>query len=437
MSRQGGIVLDLPGFAAFLCLGFFPGDRTWVEGLPYNQAAPRRWAWPQRIDGPTSLNEAVPLVREVLGAKLLDAVSTGRVAVPVSGGLDSRTTVALIPAEAWNSGRLWAYSYGYAEASAELRIAQTIAQRRALPFGRFVVGEYLFDHLDELDAVLDGFVDLTQPRQAAISAVLAERADAVLCAHWGDVWFDASGLPPDAGDTPEKLAALAWSKWAKGGREHLLGLFAPVWKGEDPERLVVDLLTAEAARLDPIEDADLRFKAFKTEQWSRRWTLASLNAFRLAGVETRLPFYDPTVALTLANMPSALLRGRKLQVELIKATAPDLARIVWQAWDADLYWYPYFDSLLVPKRAWRWLERKLQPRVPIRNWEVQLLSARGRAGLRDRLLAPGRRIHDWVEPQAIKSFLDRFFAGPDAGAGYAASMLLTVAVALDRLDLQR
>ena len=59
-----------------------------------------------------------------------------------------------------------------------------------------------------------------------------------------------------------------------------------------------------------------------------------------AGAFPRLPFYDTRLADFFATVPTAFVKGRRLQIDYLKRFAPDLARIKWQAYDTNLYRYP-------------------------------------------------------------------------------------------------
>ena len=146
----------------------------------------------------------------------------------------------------------------------------------------------------------------------------------------------------------------------------------------------------------------------------------------------RLPFYDTRLMDLICTIPTEFIRGRRLQVEYLKRYAPDLARIPWQVYDANLYWYPYFNSLLIPKRAVKKLSRRLSGRPVIqRNWEVQFLSPGGREGLQAYLLEPGLKIHNHAPRKELNRLVDDLYADPSAGNGYAVSMLLTFSAWLE------
>ena len=435
--------LDWPALAGFFACGFFPADRTFFDDVRILRPAThavfdesgkllheeRYWRWEHRPDRARSYGDTVDEFGETLHRVLDDETSRGRIAVPISGGLDSRTTVAaLTRSGAPTRERLWSYSYGYASESIETRIARRVAEARKLPFEPFVIGPYLFDRLDDVLACVEGFQDVTQARQAVVAPLLADRSDGVVAAHWGDVWLDDMGLG-DAGAAEDAVTAHAFAKVAKRGREWLLTeIAAPRLSGEDPSRVARDFVQRELAPFSGIEDADFRVKAFKTEQWSFRWTLASLRMYQ-AGAFPRLPFYDTRLTDFFATVPTAFVSGRRLQIDYLKRFAPDLARIPWQAYGCNLYWQPHFETWLLPWRAARKIGRAFTraSRVPERNWEVQFSGA-GRQSLRALLLARGSRLQELVPPPAISRLLDEFEADPlVSGRGYTVSMLLTFA----------
>jgi asparagine synthase (glutamine-hydrolysing) len=435
--------LDWPALSGFFACGFFPGDRTFFDDVRILRPAThavfdesgkllreqRYWQWEHRPDRARGYGDTVAEFGETLHRVLDDETSRGRIAVPISGGLDSRTTVSALTRDgAPARERLWSYSYGYTEDSIETRIGRRVAETRRLPFEPFVVGPYLFERLSEVLACVEGFQDVTQARQAVVTPILAERSDGVIAAHWGDVWLDDMGLE-DAAAAPDAVATHAFSKVAKRGRDWLLReIVAPRLSGEDPSAVTRSFVEAELERLSGIEDADFRVKAFKTDQWSFRWTLASLRMYQ-AGAFPRLPFYDTRLSDFFATVPTAFVAGRRLQIDYLKRFAPDLARIPWQAYGVNLYWQRHFDTWLLPWRAARKFARAFGrgSGVPERNWEVQF-SGTGGDALRALLLARGSRIHELVAPAAMERLLDEFAADPLAqGRGYTVSMLLTFA----------
>ena len=448
-AAASGRRLDWTGLAGFFAFGFFPGDRTFFDDVRILRPAShlvldatgrvlkeeRCWTWEHAPDPSRSYDETVDDFASVLH-RVMDDLGGGRLAVPISGGLDSRTTVAALTRSGAPSGRdLWSYSYGYEPDSIETRIARKVAHARELPFEALTVEPYLFHRLNDVLSCVEGFQDVTQARQAVVSDLLGHKADAVIAAHWGDVWLDDMGLVDEPAPTGTRVVDHAYGKMAKRGRRWLLDRIVDGKAGADPETLLREQLAEELSRLEGIADPDFRVKAYKTEQWSFRWTLASLRMYQ-AGAFPRLPFYDTRMTDFFASVPSAFVKGRRLQIDYLKRFAPDLARIDWQAYGTNLYRYRFFDSLLLPARAAKKALRLLRRLpAPQRNWEVQFLGPENRRRLEESLLGQGRRLHEFVSPQEIRSLLEAFHAAPfGEGRGYSVSMLLTFSSWLEAYD---
>ena len=222
--------------------------------------------------------------------------SSGRAILPLSGGLDSRSLAAVMPAGAQPQ----AYSYGYGTDSIETRIASQVAAARGFNFTAHAVQPYLFDRLPEIVRALHGCQDVTQARQMSINGWVAGRADAVLTGLWGDVWLDqmglADGIPPDT-----TLAEYTLHKFEKRGRqwllEHVVGPhFLPPAAAEFLSAAVSDGL----AGFEHIADLDFRVKAYKTSRWAFRWSNASLRGF---DVGQRHAFRTTTWTLSISSAP--------------------------------------------------------------------------------------------------------------------------------------
>jgi hypothetical protein len=229
--------------------------------------------------------------------------------------------------------------------------------------------------------------------------------------------------------TDEELARFTMGKMLKRGRAWLLNEIAAPLATGDPEEIVLQAIEEGFKNVGDIGEPDFRIKAFKTWNWSFRWTTNSLRAY-LPAAFPRLPFYEPEVVRFFEGVSTAHVCGRKLQVEWIKRYAPDLARVTWQPYDTNLYRIAWHRTWLLPKRALKKVARSLRGRpVPVRNWEVQLLHDRGR--LEERLLDAGSPLHGFVARQRIAELITRFFAAPDAATGYTVSMLLSLGLWLE------
>jgi asparagine synthase (glutamine-hydrolysing) len=442
--------LDWLGLTGLFSLGFFPQDRTHFEDLRIVPPAShftfsdhgellsqrRYWEWWHTVDEGRNYDDTVAEFGRVFGEVMTDHLRSGRIAIPISGGLDSRTTVAEFNGDGslLDSKRFWSYSYGYTDNSIETTIARKVAAASQLPFEAFTIPPYLFPRMDRVSASIEGFQDVTQCRQAFVCEDLATHADYLVAAHWGDVWLDDAGLVGSGLNDRENIAAQVWQKTAKGGRQWLVeNLCSSRLQREKPERLLRRLQEAELSRVDQIEEADFRIKAFKTDHWSFRWTTASLRMFQ-PGAFPRLPFYDTRLTDFFCTVPTAFVSRRRLQIDYLKRYAGKLARIPWQAYDTNLFRYQYFNSWLLPKRAlkkaWR-IARSAH--VIERNWEVQFLNESGRRGLSKWLLRSGLRLHEFVDPKAIRELLDDFYGAPlEQKRGYTVSMLLSFSAWLEQ-----
>lgn len=437
--------LDWYGLIGYFGFGFFPHDRTFFEDVRILRPASHYtfdangtelkresyWEWWHEPDTKRTYDETVEEFGRILEVVTREHTAIGKIAIPISGGLDSRCMVASVadvhsqePPE-----NLWAYSYGYSDDSVETRIASRIASARRIPFQAYTIKPYLFDGLESVLSAVEGFQDLTQTRQSAVMNDVSMKADSVLAAHLGDLWLGDMGFSGVHDDkvTEATIASYAQKKVTKNGSSWLLqNLCRPRLEGMAPETVLEGAIQKEIHSLRKVQDPDFRLKAFKTGQWCFRWTAASLRAYQI-GAFPRLPFYDVRLTDFFSGVPSHFFRRRQLQIDYLKRFAPDLARVTWQAYDANLFQYKFFDSLLLPKRAikkaWRSLNRK---EVIQRNWEVQFLCESGRSGLHYWLLRPGLRIHEFVSPRDINHLLDSFYQRlHDPGLGYTVSMLLT------------
>ncbi len=435
--------LDWQGLTGYFAFGFFPQDRTFFDDVRIVRPAThvvwdregrlvsqsRYWNWEFNPARARSYNDTVEQFGETLTRILRDYTASGRLVLPISGGLDSRTIAAVISADGPPSN-VWAYSYGYTNDSQETRIAARIAKARGIDFRAFTVSDYLFTSLDRILASVEGFQSVTSTRQAGVLDEIAPRGDYLLAGHWGDVWLDDSGLPPGSRELPDDvLVDHGLKKIQKPGGQWLMEhVCAGHLSGQPVHDLLRQTVVNELRRLEHIEDPDFRLKAFKTEQWSFRWTVPSLRMFQPA-MFVRLPFYDNRMHDFCATVPPEFLRGRRLQLDYLKRFHRDLARVTWEETDSSLFNAPYYDSWLIPKRIVKKVARVAlrKPHVG-RNWMVQFLRPSGRAGLDTWLLRPGRRIHEFVRRQAIVDLVEGMFRAPDAANGYAVSQLLTLAV---------
>ncbi len=441
-SCGSGRDLDWYGLASFFACGFFIRDSTFYKDTKVFEPAShyvfnangtllqqsRYWNWEHNPSPTVSRSECLNRIHNILREVLSEHTATGKIALPISGGLDSRTILAVIPEE--HLSRIWSYSYGYGDNSIETRIAEQLTSKRTVVFEAFSIPPYLLDRLGTVVSCTEAFQDITQCRQASIIDRISSRADRVLGGHMGDLWFGTMGLDAKTDWTDSQICEQALQKLLKRGHPWLLDhLCQPYLKSSE----IYDALREEIGKAlqskSNIEDHDFRLKALKTDLYCFRFTSAGLRMFQ-ASVFPRLPFYDTRLTDFFGTLDTSLLSGRKLQGDLIKRFAPDLAEVRWQAHDANLFNY---DSIWQPpKRALKKIWRLVSgTKVYQRNWEVQFLGAQQRKHLEEYLNQSRLLQHQFISPQRVSELLNEFYQRPDPGNGYAVSMLLTFAAWLE------
>ena len=437
--------LDWEALAGWFSFGFFPADRTQFNDMRILRPArhyvfdemgrllkeERYWQWWHSPDEKRSYLETVGEFGTVFAEVMADALGDGRVAIPVSGGLDSRSTVAAVNTELSHSQRLWAYSYGYTDHSVETSIARQVAQARELSFQAYTIQPYLFEKIEHVLAYTEGFQDITQARQMAVRDEIALHADTLIAALWGDVWLDEMGLAGQPNASEADVWKHALKKIRKKDSWLLKHLVLSNLGIESTESLLGDFVQAELKGLSHLNSPDFRVKAFKTEQWSFRWSIPPTRVFQSAAWPRKV-FYDARLVDFFCTVPDSFMRGRQLQIDYLKRFASDLARVTWQAYDTDLYHLQHFNTWQLPKRvvkkAWRVLMRG---RIVQRNWEVQFLSPNGRAGLERWLIQKGLKLHEFLPATEITMLIEDFYREPLPMQAYSLSMLLTFSAWLE------
>lgn len=445
-SAAGYSDLNLQAIAEFFNFGFFIGNSTYWQGVEILPPATHSilneaggilsqrsyWTWNYAPNVSKPYDQTIDQFHQVFGEVLTGQVNQKRIALPLSGGLDSRSTLAELGGPGLGGAvNLFPFSYGFTEDSAETRIARRLGEKRGIPVKTWTIQPYLFDQMERVCASVEGFQDITQCRQAYVVDELAEQASHVVAAHWGDVWLDDMGFLGQAMPTDEELAEVIIKKYSRRGSGILQSLFSPRlpadWKEVMKAKVKLTL-----AGLKEVAEFDFKIKAWKTSQWSWRWTLSSLRMYQ-AGLFPLLPFYDNRLVDFFMQVPGDFVAGRRLQIDYLKRFAPDLARVKWQPFDVNLYKYKGFNSWLLPKRAIQKLGRSLIPRPVIqRNWELQFLNEEGQAGLERFLLEPGLKVHNLFPAVDLQQILGGFYQNPTAYNGYAVSMLLTLSAWLEQ-----
>ncbi len=431
--------LNWEGIAGFMAMGYFPNDTTYLQGINIFEPAScyhfdaslnllgkkRWWQWQyQPTDKPAE--DFIGELKGILQSSLATATDNKRTVIPVSGGLDSRLLAGeLTSGNNWQYKNIQALCYGYTINSPEIQIGKQIAKARNLPIHAYQLPDYLFEQLDEIAESVELFQYVDGTRQASAIDWLRRNADVVVGGHWGDVWMDGMNVEHEA-----DLVPAFQKKIIKKGSQWLLDICRQHVK--DSTAYLDDYFQSFVSQHRNIDNTDFLMKIYKTDQWSFRWTAASLRMYQSAAMPV-LPFYDKRIVDLFCTIPGDLVKNRELQIAYLKQYHQDLARITWQEYDADLYIYKYFNNRNVAYRAVKKLQRTITKTKPVqRNWEVFYLNPNGKSNLEQRLLR-NKMLNEIVPEDKIKELLDDLQNRPAAANGYAVSMLLTFSVFLDKV----
>ena len=423
--------LDWEGITGFMAMGFFPGTTTYLEGASvlenascytFNQDLElieykryRDWNY-EPLN--TSQADLLEEFNSILKSSLAYATKNKRVALPISGGLDSRTITGSITNNPTYKS-LWGFSYGYTEKSIENKIALKIANARNIDFNSFSMPNYLFNNIDTIADSVELFQYVDGTRQAFMKDMFEEKSDVVVGGHWGDVWFDDAAID---GMSEESYFN---KKIIKNGSKWLLKEICEPYYAKHKDFLS-NYFNDWMSKYKHIGDRDYKMKIFKTNQWSFRWTIPSIRMYQ-AAVMPVLPFYDNRIVDFFAKVDTTLLKGRLLQVEYIKQYHSDLAKIKWQEYDSNLYNYKRYNNRKLSYRAYKKVLSIFSNNKPIsRNWEVFYLNADGKKNLED-ILLHNKPFAEIAPIETSRQLLTDFYDYPTAANGYKVSMLHTLA----------
>lgn len=426
--------LDWEGLTGFFTMGFFPNTSTYLKCIKVLEPATyyhfndhlkivsqkRYWNWVEK-DEHKSVDEYLHGMHTSLSTALNTAVAGKRVALPISGGLDSRTVAGILTDKDKQSySSIWGYSYGFAKGPAETKIANDIARTRNIPFHYYAVPRYLFDNITRIAESTDLFSYIDGTRQASTVDMIKEKADVVIGGHWGDVWLDGMGVSQE-----EDFLPFFRKKIIKRGADWFIDNLCSQHVPNSNDYLNDYFLTA-MGKYDYIKNPDLKIKVYKTDHWSFRWTLSGTRMYQ-AGAMPVLPFYDKNVVDALVNVPVDLLKERGLQIEYLKKYHRDLAKVAWQEYGTNLFLYKTINNRNLIYRAFNKVKRTITPGQFIsRNWELFYLNKEGREQI-EKALLDNQQLVAIVGCQKIEGFINEFYNNPTRDNGYTMSMLHTFA----------
>lgn len=430
--------LDWEGITGFMAMGYFPGTTTYLEGITILEPA-SHYVFSENVE---LLNHRVyhewqynpveqPITRfleefrTILTDSMTVSVNGKSTALPISGGLDSRLLTGIVTQDNMPLRSLWGYSYGYTENSKETNIASKIAAARNIDFNKYTVENYLFDNIDVIADSVELFQYVDGTRQAGIVKQLEAQSEVVVGGHWGDVWMNDSGI---GAQEPKDWFK---NKIIKQGSHWLLKeICEPHYRQH--ESFLKNYIDSWIYKYRHIEDVDFRMKMFKTNQWSFRWTVASIRMYQAAAMPV-LPFYDCRVVDFFSKIPTHIVQNRTFEIEFIKLFYPDLAKIKWQEYDRNLYNYKKYNNRSIIYRSIEKIKSTLTNKKPVlRNWELFYLNDTGKQKL-EQFLLDNIALHDVISRDTIQQLLNDFYDYPNAANGYKISQVHTLAQFMKRV----
>jgi asparagine synthetase B (glutamine-hydrolysing) len=264
---------------------------------------------------------AAALADALRGAVARQAAGPARVALPLSGGLDSRALLAAMP-----SGRapLHAVTYGRLGCD-DVLVARRLARLTGAVHHTIVLRPgYIADQAETMLARTGGMHSCLNAHAVLLGAARAF-CDLILLGNGGDCLLDGlwSG-PPDSSE--DELLARLLARLEIGVpralAEELVAPGAPF--AGVAERAAAGLRAALAPwRGAPAAE---RCDAFNVVHRHHRWVLQGVPA-QAPELEYRHPYYDDDVVAAALEVPAGLRAHRAAHVAALRLLSPALARV--------------------------------------------------------------------------------------------------------------
>ncbi len=431
--------LDYKALCFFVSTGFFSNDTTFYKEVKVLPPATQfekddivgsrkpYWNWhydPKDI----SLKQAVEEFGHLFEKISKEQIKNKRVILPISGGLDSRSQATALR----DHKNVYAYSYKFKNGINETGYGAAIAKSLNFKYTSFEIQpSYLWQVIEQLADINRCFSEFTHPRQMAIHHLFDNMGDIFFLGHWGDVLFDDMGISSNMSN--EELVKIVYKKILKKGGLELGKSLWSIWGLDGTfEEFLQEMIFKNFEEIK-IDDANARFRAYKSLQWAPRWTSNNLSVFSDKHPLV-LPYYHDDMCKFVCTIPEQHLAGRQIQIEYIKAKTPKLARIPWQAYDpCNLYNYHNFNS--IPSYLFRF-GRKVNNRIkkivikePLihRNWEIQFLGKKNDEKLVDYLFN-NNSFKELLPENIVERFYRSFKEKDQVWYSHPVSMLLTLSL---------
>jgi len=430
--------IDYKAICVFTALGFFLDDDTyWKDykvlkpGMEYaidnnkiiNQKQWFEWHYSPRD---ISFSQVVDEFADILERSVLNDKNKGKLILPLSGGLDSRSLAAVLK----NSDDIFTYSYGFPDSIGETKFGRKIAEVSGFDFSAFDIQRgYLWDKIEEISDINGCFTEFTSTRQMSISDKFEGMGDIFILGHGGDLYFDDMGVE-DKNINSDKLFELLKKKIVNPGGVELAEMLWKEWGLSGDFNSYLDDRLRNAFDSIMISEPNGKLRAFKTQYYVNRWSIVN-TLFFSHYKPVNIPYLNDEMSEFICTVNEKYLSGRQVQIEYIKRKAPELAKIPWQThYPCNLYNYKNFRSpRYIPFRAYRKGKRIVKEKLGTpfiqRNWELQFLGDDNDKKLREWLF-DNEKFNEMVPKKITREFYERFQNSDKRKYFNPLSMLLTL-----------
>jgi len=401
----GSRALDADAAVELLTFQCILGDRTLVRGirllppaalLTLEAGAPprieRTWRLAYRPEPGGCDRHAARLADALRETVARHVAAPGRVGLPLSGGLDSRTLLAALP----HAAAVPTITYGRRGSDDVARATELAALAGTTQHELPLLPGYAARLAATMVAVTDGMHSCLNAH-AAVLARAAEVCDVLLLGNGGDCLLDGlwdGGRAATDAAVAERLVPRLTIGVPPALAARLAAPGSPFAEAGPRAAQAFRALLATCPGDHPADRAD----AFNVVHRHRRWVLQGVRA-QAPWVEFRHPYYDDAVVEAALGVPPALRRHRRAHAAALARLSPVLARVPRDG-----------ASLGFAAPEWRWRVHRARDRVrgAIR-WRAN------RLGLNRRLARPNRRAfadYDEELRAGSRALLERVLLGP-------------------------
>tara|TARA_B100000780_G_scaffold278270_1_gene251259 strand:- start:9078 stop:10481 length:1404 start_codon:yes stop_codon:yes gene_type:complete len=436
--------LDYKAICVFSVLGFFldtdtywkdrmvlpPASINKIDDVGYLISSEPWFEWyykPKTTNLDKVTSEFSDLFEKIIGEQCINK----KIILPISGGLDSRTQAVAL----YKLGvQVNSYSYSFEDGYDEASISRKIADYCGFSFkGYTIKKEYLWSKIEELANINKCYSEFTHPRQMAVIDDIEKLGDVFSLGHMGDLMFDSYDIQKSLGE--KELLIELKKKIVKRGRIELALLLWENWgiNGDFQEYLDNRLLIL--LKKIKIDNCSAKLRAFKSMYYVPRSTSVNLLTFS-RNKEIYLPYYDNRMCKFICEIPEYLLNDRQIQIEYIKKTNPNVAKVVWQdAKPFNLFNYKLAKTpLRLPHRIINKFRRELNKILGVnytqRNWEIQFLGKENDYKLKKHLFS--KELLSFVPVDTVEKITELFKNNNKVIYSDPISTLLTLSIFFKR-----